>query len=532
TVLLETARPSVVHPELKKHDAKRAQQLANMKPMYDRLGGEPAITKLIDIVYDKAVVDTTLRSFFDKNKAKITSIKKKMVQFLCGITGGPTSYDSNDMRPAHYNMNITDYHFDVMLGLIKETVLRELDLKRSDARDLAKLLQPVRPMVTTGYGVRKEVALKNLSLGKDQLYRKLGGEKGIRETLNVLYQIVSTDARIKEYFDSKRIDKIKEGQTKYFIEMFGGPKKFSGRELYAIHENLRVNDFHFDAFLADFQRAMLGTGVDEAVMDEVLITIEEVRSQVMGRKHVEAPGVMKNGKTLLARLGGDMNLESLVENMYDRCVLDSRVQFFFNRDKATQRRIRMKMYQYLSGAFGGPIQYDPTHLKPAHYRMNITSYHFDAVVNGCRSDITIGCTVRMEAAKKKNDTEGLDQLFMKLGGHEGLANFISHLYEFVERDSRINMFFEGSKLELIKKAQGDYISTLLGGSAEYHGRSLEEVHQTLAMTDFHLDCFLQCAQRSLKDLGAEEDTIDEVFVRLESVRKALLHAHYSDSHYG
>ncbi|EER18561.1 Myoglobin, putative [Perkinsus marinus ATCC 50983] len=194
--------------------------------------------------------------------------------------------------------------------------------------------------------------------------------------------------------------------------------------------------------------------------------------------------------------------------------------------------------------------------------MNITNYHFDAilevltnaaremkidvdtiddmtqefkssrrnsqVVNGIRSDVTIGCTVRMEAAKKKNETDGLDQLFMKLGGHEGISHFISHLYEFVERDNRINMFFEGSKLELIKKAQAAYISMLLGGSSEYNGRSLEEIHQTLAMTDFHLDCFLQCVQKSLKDCGATDDTTDEVVVRLESVRAAILHAHYSD----
>lgn len=47
------------------------------------------------------------------------------------MAGGPSSYDANDMRPAHYNMNITDYHFGAMLQLIKETSLRELDLKRS-----------------------------------------------------------------------------------------------------------------------------------------------------------------------------------------------------------------------------------------------------------------------------------------------------------------------------------------------------------------------------------------------------------------
>ncbi|EER08762.1 Myoglobin, putative [Perkinsus marinus ATCC 50983] len=144
---------------------------------------------------------------------------------------------------------------------------------------------------------------------------RLGGEKGIRETLNILYQIVTTDTRIKEFFDDKKIKKIKEGQTKYFIEMFGGPKKSTTRELYAIHETLGINDFHFDAFIGDFQRAMLGTGIDEVVMDEVMITIEQVRPQVMGRKTVEVAGVMKNGKSLLMRLGGDMNLESLVENM-------------------------------------------------------------------------------------------------------------------------------------------------------------------------------------------------------------------------
>lgn len=56
-----------------------------------------------------------------------------------------------------------------------------------------------------------------------------------------------------------------------------------GRDLKEIHKDLNVTDYHFDCFCSDFQKAMMGLGMDENLIDEVLITMEPLRQTVLGR---------------------------------------------------------------------------------------------------------------------------------------------------------------------------------------------------------------------------------------------------------
>eukprot|EP00451_Oxyrrhis_marina_P012213 CAMPEP_0204315914 /NCGR_PEP_ID=MMETSP0469-20131031/5104_1 /ASSEMBLY_ACC=CAM_ASM_000384 /TAXON_ID=2969 /ORGANISM="Oxyrrhis marina" /LENGTH=1158 /DNA_ID=CAMNT_0051296633 /DNA_START=50 /DNA_END=3526 /DNA_ORIENTATION=+ len=550
-VLLETARRDVLINR-RPHDVKRTQEAASAKSVYERIGGEVGVTNMVETMYNQALEDSRIRSFFEKNKAKVTTIKKKMTQYIGGVFGGPVTYDANDLRPMHYGMNISDYHFDAILDIIRG-VLKESGSKPKDITDALLLLQPVRADVTTGFTVRQEMARKNVEKGKDQMFKRLGGSEGITALMDQLFNIATTDVRIKDFL-LKDKDRIKAGMTVYFVEILGGPKAYKGKELGEIHKTLGVNDYHFDAFMGDFGRALLGTGHQDALIDEVMVSLEPVRCDVLGRsRDISDVSVMKDGKPLIERYGGDMNLETVVESMYDKLVEDPRVRYHFEKAKAKQRQIRRKMYQYLSGAFGGPVQYDVKQMRPAHYNMNITDYHFDVVselfqraskengveaeammdaavvVAKVRADVTTGCVVRMELAKKKNAQDGMDQLFQRLGGLDGVMAMIDRLYECVERDKRINMFFEGAKLQSIKRQQTDYIIATLGGPADYRGRTLEDIHLVLQMNDYHLDCFMQNMGRALRDVGAEQDAVDEATVVLEQLRKQILFHHYKNS---
>eukprot|EP00451_Oxyrrhis_marina_P000507 CAMPEP_0204261824 /NCGR_PEP_ID=MMETSP0468-20130131/7264_1 /ASSEMBLY_ACC=CAM_ASM_000383 /TAXON_ID=2969 /ORGANISM="Oxyrrhis marina" /LENGTH=105 /DNA_ID=CAMNT_0051236421 /DNA_START=9 /DNA_END=324 /DNA_ORIENTATION=- len=88
------------------------------------------------------------------------------------------------------------------------------------------------------------------------------------------------------------------------------------------------------------------------------------------------------------------------------------------------------------------------------------------------------------------------------------------------------MFFEGAKLQTLKRNQTDYIIATLGGPADYRGRTLEEIHAVLQMNDYHLDCFMQNMARALRDVGAEQDAVDEATVVLEQLRKQILYHSY------
>ncbi|KAF4718418.1 hypothetical protein FOZ63_003368, partial [Perkinsus olseni] len=536
TVLMETTRLEVVSAVNRQFDVKRMIQDAHRKPLYERVGGEVTIARLCDSMYTAALEDDRLRFFFEKNKAKVQSIKKKMTQFICGAIGGPSTYDPADLRPAHYSMNIASHHFDVMLSFIKEILKTELEIDKADVREVLRALQPVRGDIINGYTVRSEIARRSTDNGLDQMFLRVGESEGVTRIVNSLFSILATDARIKRFFKPEKRDQLKQGVTVFLVDRFGGPKNYQGRDLTAAHEGLGITDYHFDAFVADFLRALSASDVDETVVDELIVNLEPLRSEVLGRSDEVNVVVTKNGQTLLERLGGDDQLETLADVMNEKVSEDSRLRFYFEKSHFKRRNIRRKLYQFMSGAFGGPLQYDNTHLKPAHYDMNITDYHFDAflsvwmaackeldvdgeatedsieVLNGSRSAITGGCVVRMEMSRKKAQLESPGQLLERLGGREGVVELADKLFTMVTRDHRIGMFFEGAKLESMWQGLTSYLLQAFGGPQDYQGRPLDEVHEALAIDDYHFDCFLQLIHRSQRLLGQDHDLCNDTLV--------------------
>ena len=544
--ILEKTRSVIVSESMRNFNLRKALELANKKPLFDRLGGEPIIGKIIEGFYDRALADDRIRSFFEKNKAKIMSIKKKMTSLLLKLCGGNSNYDLTELKPVHFGLNITDYHYDAALELMLASMTTDLEIPYRTAMEVIKLLQPIRAHVTTGCTVRQELAKRNVAKDKDQLFEKVGKTDGIKKLLDMTFEIIMNDQRIKTFFSTDTL-RIKQGICVYVTELLGGPKVYKGRDLSVVHQTLSVSDYHFDAFLNDLQKAMLGSGYNEIVIDEVLITLEPVRSEVLNRSRDadKTSAKFKNGQTLYDRVGGDMGLESLVEAMYDRAMEDSRTRYFFALSKSKQRQIRTKMYQYLSGAFGGPVQYDGSKLRSKHYSMNINDFHFDAilesfiesaedheleteliedcmtVLNLVRSDVTTGCCVRFELAKREFEKDRR-VLFDKLGGSDGISKLVDRVYELVIIDKSLSVFFDGAKVSSVIASQKVFLSGLLGSKPEYKGRSIKEIHKVLSIADYHIDSWIAHMKRALRETGQDEDIVDQVVVQIETTRSDIL----------
>uniref|UniRef100_A0A7S4GMC9 Uncharacterized protein n=1 Tax=Oxyrrhis marina TaxID=2969 RepID=A0A7S4GMC9_OXYMA len=531
-------------------NARRQMKDDKTRTLYERVGGDLNIETGVEIMFNKMLQDSRVRSYFEKNQRKMQQMRKKFFQFISGFFGGPALYDANNIKPAHYHMNITDYHFDALLDVFQASML-ELGVHPDATKDAIAACGKIRKDVTTGCTVRMELAQKNMEKGKDGLFKRMGGEEGIAQFMDRVYDLIQVDNRIKSWFAGKNYQAIKEGQRVYLTELLGGPKIYKGKDLVEIHKGMNLSDYEFDCFLANCEKAMSGLGIEDETIDEAIVSMEPVRAALMNRAQgLAAHAKMVDGQNILERFGGEMNVESVVEMMYSGALGDPRVRFYFEVSKDKIQAIKHKMTQLIVGAFGGPVTYDDGKMRQIHYNMNITDYHFDVVaellvkaakdmavdpeaimdaqlvVCRVRADITTGCTVRMELAKKKNTTDGMDQLFQRLGGLDGVMAMIDRLYECVERDKRINIFFEGAKLQQIKRSQTDFLIMTLGGPSEFVGRSLEDIHKVLQMTDYHLDCFMQNLSRALRDVGAEQDAVDESTVVLEALRKRILAAHY------
>jgi len=102
--------------------------------LYDRLGGKPAITAVIDDFVGNVAGDTRINKRFAN--ADIPRLKMRLVDQVCEASGGPCKYTGASMRDAHKGMNITDAEF----GALVEDLVKSLDKFKVGAKEKNELL--------------------------------------------------------------------------------------------------------------------------------------------------------------------------------------------------------------------------------------------------------------------------------------------------------------------------------------------------------------------------------------------------------
>jgi hemoglobin len=102
----------------------------NGKSLYERLGGNDGILKLVDDIVDAHLKNPAIAQryvFVKEDPERMAKVKKHTRQFLGAGTGGPENYEGLDMPAAHKGMNISEAEFlhvidDILLGLDKNNV--------------------------------------------------------------------------------------------------------------------------------------------------------------------------------------------------------------------------------------------------------------------------------------------------------------------------------------------------------------------------------------------------------------------------
>ncbi len=95
-----------------------AQNAMKEKSLYDRLGGKPAITAVVDEFVARVAGDARINHFFAataSDPARLAGFKAKLVDQVCAATGGPCTYTGRDMQSAHAGMGITSADFTALV---------------------------------------------------------------------------------------------------------------------------------------------------------------------------------------------------------------------------------------------------------------------------------------------------------------------------------------------------------------------------------------------------------------------------------
>ena len=111
------------------------------KSLYDRLGGKPAITAVVDQFVANVANDKRINERFATTD--IPRLKKHLVDQVCTASGGPCTYTGRDMKSTHAGMRITAPDFNALV----EDLVASLDtfkVPEAEKKELLGILSPMK----------------------------------------------------------------------------------------------------------------------------------------------------------------------------------------------------------------------------------------------------------------------------------------------------------------------------------------------------------------------------------------------------
>ncbi len=96
------------------------------KTLWDRLGGEANVAKVVDDFVNTAGKDPKVNFWRDPTKVpskeEVAALKKHLVEFVSSVTGGPLKYEGKSMKEVHKGMKITNAEFDAAAKDLQEAL--------------------------------------------------------------------------------------------------------------------------------------------------------------------------------------------------------------------------------------------------------------------------------------------------------------------------------------------------------------------------------------------------------------------------
>lgn len=109
--------------------------------LYNRLGGKPAITAVIDQFVANVANDKRIKERFATTD--IPRLKKNLVDQVCMASGGPCTYTGRDMKTTHAGMRITTADFNALVEDLAAS-LDKFKVPEAEKKELLSILGPMK----------------------------------------------------------------------------------------------------------------------------------------------------------------------------------------------------------------------------------------------------------------------------------------------------------------------------------------------------------------------------------------------------
>lgn len=111
-------------------DANPPSQTTPPPGLYERIGGEGGIARLVEIFYSRVLDDEKLAPFF--KEVPMDKLRRMQLEFFSAATGGPAVYSGRPLSHVHRGRGIESFHFQRFTDHLFEVLEAEFELGRSD----------------------------------------------------------------------------------------------------------------------------------------------------------------------------------------------------------------------------------------------------------------------------------------------------------------------------------------------------------------------------------------------------------------
>ncbi|WP_374566583.1 group 1 truncated hemoglobin [Ideonella sp.] len=113
--------------------------------LYQQLGGQPGLVKLMDNFMQRLLADARMNPFFkDVDQAHV---KAQLVDQFCEVSGGPCRLNGPDMKKVHSGVDITRADFNALVEVLQQAMDAQGIAFTAQNRLLAKLAPMHRDIV-------------------------------------------------------------------------------------------------------------------------------------------------------------------------------------------------------------------------------------------------------------------------------------------------------------------------------------------------------------------------------------------------
>jgi hemoglobin len=284
-------------PPLGEKGAPIASASAPTKSLFDRLGGMPAISAVVDDFAGNVLADTRINKKFAKSNAP--RLLANLKDFVCFATGGPCKYTGLSMKESHKNMGSTAGEFNALVEDLVKT-LTKFGVKEQEQKELLTALAGLRGDIVenesaaTGtplpanfkpappLGGAATVAAPAPSKPRTgSLFERLGGMPAISAVVDDFAGNVLGDTRINKKFAKTDAPRLLANLKDFVCFATGGPCQYKGLDMKKSHKRMDVTAGEFNALVEDLVKTLDKFNVGDQERKELLGALGGLRGDIV-----------------------------------------------------------------------------------------------------------------------------------------------------------------------------------------------------------------------------------------------------------